>query len=367
MRAIASEGALRAVGGGTKLSWGRTPEPLAAEVSTASLARLVEHNRADLTAVVQAGARLRELQERLAEGGQMLALDPPLGAGEAATVGGVVAAGDSGPLRHRYGAARDLLLGMQVVLADGTLARSGGRVIKNVAGYDLAKLFSGSFGTLGLIVEVVVRLHPLPVDRVTVVSRSGDAEVLQRVALAAAAAPLELESLDVRWSDGEGVVLARLAGASAELGAKEVVRLAAEAGADPELEGDDGALWQEQRSAQRAGQGAALRVSGLATELARVCSCASRVGARAVGRAGLGLFWLTLERVGAADLAAAIDEVRADMAPRPCVVLDAPAEVAARVDPWGEPRGPELELMRSVKARFDPQHRCSPGIFVGGI
>jgi glycolate oxidase FAD binding subunit len=367
MRAVASEGALRPVGGGTKLSWGRTPEPVAAEVSTASLARLVEHNRADLTAVVQAGARLGDLQENLAEAGQMLALDPPLGAGEAATVGGVVAAGDSGPLRHRYGAARDLLLGIQVALADGTLARSGGRVIKNVAGYDLAKLFSGSFGTLGLIVEVVVRLHPLPVDRVTVASRSADAAVLQRVTLAAGAAPLELESLDVRWSDGEGVVLARLAGASAELGAKEVVRLAAEAGADPELEGDDGALWREQRSAQRSEQGAAVRVSGLATELARVARCASRVGARAVGRAGLGLFWLTLERADATDLAAAIDEVRADMAPRPCVVLDAPAEVAARVDPWGEPRGPELELMRSVKARFDPQHRCSPGVFVGGI
>ena len=101
----------------------------------------------------------------------MLALDPPLGPDAAATIGGVVATGDSGPLRHRYGAPRDLVVGMTIALADGTIARSGGKVIKNVAGYDLAKLFAGSFGTLGVIVEVAVRLHPLADTRVTAAGR----------------------------------------------------------------------------------------------------------------------------------------------------------------------------------------------------
>ena len=105
---------------------------------------------------------LAEAQARSARAGQMLALDPPLGAGAAATIGGVIAANDSGPLRHRYGGVRDLVVGITVVLSDGTIAKSGGKVIKNVAGYDLAKLFAGSFGTLGLIARVAVRLHPAP-------------------------------------------------------------------------------------------------------------------------------------------------------------------------------------------------------------
>src|SRR5437899_6903539 len=151
----------------------------------------------------------------------MLALAPPLGprasgpgglrapADPAATVGGVVATGDSGPLRHRYGTARDLLLGITVVLSDGTVAKSGGKVIKNVAGYDLAKLFGGSFGTLGLIAEVAVRLHPVPASRTTVAGSSDDPASLQAAALAVSHAPLEAEALDVRWDGGHGAVLAR--------------------------------------------------------------------------------------------------------------------------------------------------------------
>src|SRR5947207_15523334 len=137
----------------------------------------------------------------------MLALDPPLRgpdpAGEAAaTVGGVVATGDSGPLRHRYGAIRDLLLGITVALSDGTLARAGGKVIKNVAGYDLAKLYAGSFGTLGMITEVSVRLHPKPVDPRRLVARTNEPDQLQRAVLALAHQPLELDSVDLWWFYG---------------------------------------------------------------------------------------------------------------------------------------------------------------------
>ncbi len=137
----------------------------------------------------------------------MLALDPPLGGGDAATIGGIVATADSGPLRHRYGAPRDLVIGITVALSDGTVAKSGGKVIKNVAGYDLGKLFAGSFGTLGLILGVAVRLHPLPATRATALFRGDSPDALARTAAALAHAPLELEALDVRWERGRGAVL----------------------------------------------------------------------------------------------------------------------------------------------------------------
>ncbi|MDQ3766547.1 MAG: FAD-binding oxidoreductase, partial [Actinomycetota bacterium] len=162
MRGCAKEGAsLRPVGSRTKLRWGRTTPVPDLELATDRLNRVLEHNAGDFTAVVQPGVKLAEAQRIFAGKDQMLALDPPL-QGSAATLGGIVATGDSGPLRHRFNAARDLILGITVALSDGTVARAGGQVIKNVAGYDLGKLFAGSFGTLGLILELTLRLHPLP-------------------------------------------------------------------------------------------------------------------------------------------------------------------------------------------------------------
>ena len=132
---------------------------------------------------------LRELQETLAEKGQMFALDPPLGEDARATIGGIVATSDSGPLRHRYGSARDLVVGMTVALSDGTVAQSGGKVIKNVAGYDLSKLFTGSYGTLGAILKLSLRLHPLSPENATAVGRSSDPAALAAAALAAEPRP----------------------------------------------------------------------------------------------------------------------------------------------------------------------------------
>jgi glycolate oxidase FAD binding subunit len=133
------------------------------DLTTAGLDRLLEHEAGDLTATVEAGIRLSALNARLAESGQRLSLDPP---GDP-TIGAIVAANLSGPLRHRFGTIRDLILGVTVVLADGTVANAGGKVVKNVAGYDLGKLLCGSRGTLGLIARVSLRLHPLPKTHAT--------------------------------------------------------------------------------------------------------------------------------------------------------------------------------------------------------
>ena len=335
---------VRFTGGGTKLAWGG-PVEAGLELSTAGLDSLLEHNEGDLTAVVQAGVALADAQRAFAGAGQRLALDPPDAGG--ATIGGVLACGDSGPLRHRYGAARDQVLGMTVALGDGTLARSGGKVIKNVAGYDLGKLFCGSLGSLGLIVEVALRLHPLPRSTATVRLAMDDPDALGRAALDLAARPLELESLDVRWLHGEGALLARFAGAAA------AERARAEGG---EMMEDDDALWAAQRAGQLGAGGTVVRVSALASELPRVLRAGDALGVPLVGRAGLGLSWLELPD-GDDSLAA----LRAALAPRTCVALG-PAR-----DPWGPVAPDALRLARRVKERFDPAGACNPGIMPGGL
>src|SRR3981081_2377455 len=147
-------------GGGTKLQWGNRPERADVILSTSRLNRVIEHAWADLTVSVEAGCTIGKLQETLAKHGQRLALDALWP--ERATVGGVLSTNDSGALRLRFGALRDLIIGVTIALPDGTLASSGGKVVKNVAGYDLTKLATGAFGTLGIITRAVFRLHPLP-------------------------------------------------------------------------------------------------------------------------------------------------------------------------------------------------------------
>ena len=357
--------AVRIRGGGTKLSWGGPMDPPGIEISTERLDRIVEHNEGDLTAVFQAGVPLARVREALAEADQMVALDPPLGEGDGATIGGVVATGDSGPLRHRYGAARDLILGVTVVLSDGTIARAGGRVIKNVAGYDLAKLFTGSFGALGLVVEVVMRLHPRPRETVTVLGSSDDAGPLGEAASAVAHSPFAPQCLDVSWAEETGDVLARFGGAAPDAAAKEVAKLMEHTGLETRLIEDDDEVWERQRGGQRSSDGTVVRVSGLAAELPTVVRAAADVGASLVGRAGLGLSWLTLPGGDGAEAVAGIEELRRQLHPFPCVVLDAAPPVREKVDVWGEPQA--ASLMRRVRERFDPQGVCNPGIFVAGI
>jgi glycolate oxidase FAD binding subunit len=355
-------------GAATKLDWGGTAASDAVELSTTGLARLSEHNAGDLTAIAEPGLPLAAAQGTFSEAGQMLALDPPLGSESAATLGGIVASGDSGPLRHRYGSARDLVIGITVALADGTIAKSGGRVIKNVAGYDLAKLFAGSFGTLGAIVELCVRLHPLPPERVTALAVSDDTDAIAAAASVLAHAPLELESLDVGLvADGRAAVLARLAGAAPARAAEPALALIREAGLSPELAEEDDALWAFQRDSQRSAHGTVVRVSATQTQLGHVLECARRAGARVVGRAALGLSWVAFEERSAAEQADAVAELRAALAPSPCAVLDAPAEVRELLEPWPAPEPGALELMRRVKERFDPSQTLAPGSFVGGI
>jgi glycolate oxidase FAD binding subunit len=358
--------AVRIAGAGTK-PWALSPVAAQAPVSvrTGGLDRILAHDPGDMTATLQAGVPLHRAQERFAQAGQMLALDPPTGAdgGEGpATIGGILATGDSGPLSHRYGSPRDLVVGATVALADGTIARSGGKVIKNVAGYDVAKLLCGSFGTLGLILSVNVRLHPRP-ETVSAIGAAEDVATLAAAAHAIAARPAELEALDVAWKDGAGVLLARCAGPQADPRARRVAEQMGAAGLQSVRSvGDDEPLWERQRLGQRSSDQAVLRIAAPPACLADVLAAARAANAALVGRAALGHSYATLDPERIVVLrerlpAAAVSTLH-DCPPR---ARDAVAE------PWGRTPAPALAVMRAVKARFDPTSTCNPGSFVGGI
>ena len=176
-------------GAGTKLDWGRPAERVDVVLDMRRLNRVLAHEHGDLTATIEAGATLHDVNEALGRHGQWLPLDPPLA--ERATIGGILATNDSGPLRHRYGAPRDLVIGIQLATTDGVLSKAGGQVVKNVAGYDLSKLVTGSFGSLAAIVSATFKLSPLPAASKTIRIAAADFDSLGQLVRAVMASQLE--------------------------------------------------------------------------------------------------------------------------------------------------------------------------------
>jgi glycolate oxidase FAD binding subunit len=389
LRAAADDGlAVAFSGGGSKLGLGNPPERVDLLVSSQRMDQVLEHAAGDLVVRAQAGVRLADLQQRLAPAGQWLALDPPE---PRATLGGVVAANASGPRRLRYGTVRDLIIGITVVLADGTVARAGGKVVKNVAGYDLAKLFCGSLGTLGMVAEIIFRLHPLPAAAAVVTvqvdtpEQAGEAvRRLLRSALEPSAVELVVDEWD--WPGRLTVVFegiqpgvdAQAAAAVELLGQVGEAAVAGPGETDAALS-QLGALPFEKAEV-------ALKAAYPPAELPAVLSellGGDRRGweRRWIGpvsaHAATGVLWMTsgfrqgdLRADGpeVARVARAVTEIRERLAARggSLAVVKAPAHLKREVDAWG-PAGDALGLMRRVKERFDPERRMSPGRFVGGI
>ena len=233
----------QAAGSGARVSIQRPGGDIV--ISTSRLNRVIEHEAGDLTCVVEPGLRLSELNARLAPHRQTLPLDPP---GDP-TLGDCIGGALSGPRRHRFGSTRDLLLGVTVVLADGTTASSGGKVVKNVAGYDLAKLYCGSRGTLGLVVRAAFRLHPTPEAASTVVTAVSDAGVAAQLSRAALRSELAPSALDLLWPGG----LALLVEGSERAVIAQVERARADLGAEP----DDESVLGEARDRQSRARGRA--------------------------------------------------------------------------------------------------------------
>jgi glycolate oxidase FAD binding subunit len=352
------------VGARTAIELGAAPSGLDALVSTERLARIVEHAPADLVLTAEAGTPLARVQEVARAHGQTLALDPPFG--ERATLGGLVATGAYGPRRARHGAVRDLILGVTLVRADGVVARGGGKVVKNVAGFDLPRLVCGALGTLGLVTSATFRLHPLPEVTVTRAVRGLSAAAVVEWVQAARAAQLEPRAL-----------VALRAGAGYDLGvtvegfergvAAEVERLAALGVSDAATD------LGPRHDALRAGPPLRARLASLPTRLPAVDvlvapALAALDGGGFAWYPTLGLGFLAGAVGDLGPLCAALTAARAALAAAGgSLVLDAaPAAVRAELDPWGPPPS-SLGLMTAVKRRFDPDGRLNPGRFVGGL
>jgi glycolate oxidase FAD binding subunit len=335
-------------GGGSKLGWVAPGAPVDLTIDTRGLDRIGPHAAGDLVVTAQAGVTLAALQEHVAAEAQWLALDPPE---SGATIGGIVASAASGPRRLRFGTPRDLLIGITVVLANGTIAHSGGRVVKNVAGYDLAKLFTGSFGTLGVVAECTFRLHPLAAGR-RVVRVSG----VDPVAAMGSIDRTGTAPVAVEWDGTTLTVLFESSAATAQAQADQVrASVGGEVGTDlPPGFGERPWL----------GAPLGLKVTHRLGALREVLDAlGSRLpGSRLAAHVGSGVIW-----VGADDDGSTVEPLRQEIAwhDGAVVVVHAPAGVERAVDVWGPVRG--LEIMRRIKAEFDPDHRLAPGTFVGGI
>lgn len=363
-------------GAGTKLGWGVPPTGVDTVVSTSAMTDLLTYDAADATVSVQAGMPLAQLQEVLGEHDQWLAIDPPH-VDEGATVGGLLAADDAGPRRLAYGTMRDLVIGATYVLSDGAIGRTGGFVIKNVAGYDMAKLLCGSLGTLALVAEVVLRVHPRPGASATL-RLPVDAATAARVGVVLGGAPVEPVAVD--WADG--TLWIRYAGHGDAVRAqldrtRQLLDTALDIAPDvDEVDGEDEAgAWRRLTAALAGADGqTVVRGACLPTglgEAGRACAeAADAAGVDAALQAHvlLGVLTARVSGGGAAAHAAFVDDWRARLADLGghAVVRRTSDGVADVVDVWGPPPS-AIGLMRQVKQRLDPDGRCAPGRFVGGI
>jgi glycolate oxidase FAD binding subunit len=353
-------------GGGTKSGWWAGAAGRTVILSTTGLAPRIDHCAGDLTATVGAGMTLAAVNAELARSGQWLPLDPP--AADRATIGGVVAVNDSGPRRHKHGAPRDLIIGVEMVRADGTVARAGGKVVKNVAGYDLARMLCGSRGSLALIASATFKLAPLaPVSR-TVVATAKSARACAELALAMSESPTAPSAVEVESPPHRLLVRFESTARAADAQADTAASLCLSRGADARVVADDEerSLWSayERATWSDAVESVLVKASVLPTEAGELLD---QGGASLVsGRVALGILYLR-----AGDVAMApewLDRLRLRVRRRggSAVVVKASPALEGRIDVWGESPG-SRSLAAAVKARFDPNHILNPGGGPGGL
>jgi glycolate oxidase FAD binding subunit len=353
--------AIEIVGAGTKRAWGN---PVTADIllDTTKLTGVREHSWQDLTATVAAGTPWAAMQRALAVHRQQVALDPIWP--ETATVGGILATNDSGALRLRYGSLRDLVIGMTIVLADGTVAKSGGKVVKNVAGYDLHKLMIGAFGTLGIITEVTFRLHPIPAHTSTWTVSSAAVEPLGQLMMKALDSQLSTQAMQLRGGVDRfnlDVQLATLPEAVlVQVGALD--GLARNFGVTAQLLSPAHPDPFTARERIFSEPGVVIKVTTLPSSIGIVATEVVRVGGTSVAQASGIIFARVSERTAHETLPRLRSVVDDDDRDGSLTIMRIPKQ-------FGALRGTEkaLPLMHEIKRRFDPNRILNPGRFLGGI
>jgi len=377
-------------GSGSKLDWGglvkteasTTPSepPFLREagglivVSCDRLNRLIEHAVGDLTVTVEAGMKFAELQQILAKAGQFLPLDPAYP--EQATIGGIIATADTGSLRQRYRGVRDLLLGITFARSDGEIAKAGGRVVKNVAGYDLMKLLTGAYGTLGIITQVTMRVYPLPEASATVIL-TGEVEALAtatQTLLSSALTPTAIDLLSNQLIEklglGKGIGLAVRFQSVAESVDEQSTRLL-EVGdklglkAITYIDNDETDFWQRLKETIWSKEGESTIICKIGVIPSATTNILAQLNlADCLIHAGSGLGVLRFD--------AATPEMLLQVR-RWCEsnggflsILKATTEIKQNLDVWGY-NGNGLGLMRKIRQQFDPKNILSPHRFVDGI
>jgi glycolate oxidase FAD binding subunit len=378
-------------GGGSRLNLGGIPERFDVLIETAKLIRLLEHEAPDLTCHVEAGITLAALKAKLATKGQWLALDPP--DAQQATIGGILASNASGPKRLRYGTARDMVIGLRVVQATGEIARSGGSVVKNVAGYDLNKLYIGSLGTLGIIVEANFKLQPLPANERTLILTFANAEDAMGTVIALTGShliPSAIELIDSNAASdmtdffgltlpANGYTLAVNIEGSTSFIDRQLNEIRLLARKNDALLSDD-LVGKEQDEfwniVREHTQGtvtckATVLVSKMASYLKSIKQVCERheLEAAVVAHAGNGILYIELRPVDATSrLVEAIKELRlhAQEASGSIVVERCPPDLKRLISVWGEP-DQNFFLMQRIKQQFDSRGTFVMGRFVGGL
>src|ERR1035438_8763285 len=370
---VASSAGFRVIprGGATKMEWGTSAGGGDLIVSTARLNHIVEHAWGDMTATVEAGCTFQQLQQTLAEHGQRLALDPLWP--DQATIGGILATNESGPLRIRFGSLRDLVIGITLALPDGALAKSGGKVVKNVAGYDLPKLATGSLGTLGIITQAIFRLHPVPRESRRLSFSCPDHKSMNALALAIQDCNLVPTGVQVRaGSSSTPEVDLRFEGTAAgcEAQIEQTLRIASGARrieSPADVWNARSTLWSGAEPSVVCKFSLLPADLGTFLDLIRKASEPLQWRWRLVAQA-VGVGYLRLEGNDTGALLNVLQDLRKNLETRggSLVILRCPLEIKSKMDVWGS-AGDALALMRSIKAQFDPTGVLNPGRFIGGI
>jgi glycolate oxidase FAD binding subunit len=359
--------AIAVQGAGTKQDWGAPASRADVVLSTLRLNEPVDHVAGDLVATVPAGAALDAVNNVLRLERQWLPLDP--GVSHLATIGGVIATNDSGPRRHRYGTPRDLIIGIEIALADGRTAKAGGRVVKNVAGYDLSKLLCGSLGSLAVITSATFKLSPVAPMSYTVVATVADAPSLGALALAMATAPLSPSTIEIQSPPHRLLIRFETSPNAAEQQTLAAIRVCAALGATTEtLSGEaETFAWRAHERHLASGGGTVVKLAIRPTDVAEMLVKIERLAGKhlvehaVVGRAALGVIFA---RLGGdlIQLAATITDLRREAMARhgSAVLLSAPPDLKAQLGAWG-PIGDAAPIMRAVKSRFDPRGTLNPG------